>query len=142
MQDYGEAMEQCSEIYQAIEENNAPLLDTLLAPVNRYNNKEKSCSHHSAKATFLPEGILSRAVELQHTDCVNVILDKVRSKELPQTIIDRFVWWSNHQAPLSIACQKGNLNIVQMLIECGCTLSFRNDAFSIAFEQGHQLLSP
>ena len=131
---------QWDEIHQAINENNADLLCTLLPPVNLYNTKEKYWSrdfhwHKYAQG----ENILLRAVDLQHADCVKVILDKVSSKDLPHTIRLRSVWWGpcSRTAP-QIACEKGNLNIVQILVEHDRTWPFPTNAFFIAFEQGHE----
>ena len=61
-------------------------------------------------------------------DCVEVILDKIRCKDIPKSIID----YSNQRFRhllLLFACERGNLNIVQMLIEIGHAENFRLDAF-------------
>ena len=67
-----------------------------------------------------------------------MVLGKVRSKDLPQTIIDRRLWFGYRDIPLLLACEKGNLNIVQMLIECDCASSYRNHAFFLALYGGHE----
>ena len=131
---------QWDEIHQAINENNADLLYTILPPVNLYNTKEKDCSPNSWGNTRIGEDILFRTVDLQHTDCVKVILDKVRRKDLPQTIIDHCVWSPYRRTPLLIACEKGNLIIVQMLIERGHAWSFRASAFFVALDRGHEAI--
>jgi ankyrin repeat protein len=46
----------------------------------------------------------------------------------------------NRRTPLIIACERGNLNIVQMLIERGLPRRFRSDAFFIAFERGDEAM--
>ena len=132
---------QWDEIHQAINENNADLLNTLLPPVNLYDSKMKYWSHNSGKTSNIGEDILFRAVDLQHTDCVKVILDKVRTKDLPRTIIEYSVWSPHYRNTLLIACEKGNLNIVQMLIECGHAWCFRINALFHALDQGHQTIS-
>ena len=67
-----------------------------------------------------------------------MILDKIQSKDLPPSIIDYSIWRPSHRTPLLMACEKGNLDIVQMLFERDGRLSFRTRAFSIAFEHGHE----
>ena len=55
---------QWDEAYQAIDENNADLLYTLLPPVNLHNPKEKYRSDNPGSIRRFGEDILSRAVDL------------------------------------------------------------------------------
>ena len=129
-------------IDQAIDQNNADLLYTLLPPINLLNTKEKYWSNDFYwKQRIRPDDILRRAVDLEHADCVEVILDKIRSKDLPSHLVDHSDWgWNTRNNPLVVACEKGNLKIVQMLIERGRASRFRETGFFIAFERGDEPL--
>ena len=119
---------QRNEIYKAIKENNADHLYTLLSLVNLNNDEEK----------HLFDDFIYQAVDLQYIDCIKVILDKVGNVDHPQTKTHHCHRQFLLKNPLLLACEKGNLNLVQILIERRGTCYFRDHVFFRSFDQGHQ----
>ena len=124
-------------IYKAIKENNADRLYILLSIINLNYDEEKDWPCDSWGTSSIEDNILYQAVDRQHIDCVKVILGKLRNIDHSKAKICHYRRFFSHN-PLLVACGKGNLNIVQMLIERSGAWYFRESAFFIAFEQGHE----
>ncbi|CAF3831399.1 unnamed protein product [Rotaria sp. Silwood1] len=121
---------QWDEIYEAIDHDNADLLDYLLPSVNICNSKEKYWSHE-LYCQYYDEtpNILSYAIRLERTNCIQVLLNKVYSGDF---------WFG--QTPLSCAYERGDLNVVREFIERAHVNINQGDFLQIAVRKGHQIL--
>ncbi|CAF0935501.1 unnamed protein product [Adineta ricciae] len=131
---------QWDEIHQAIHQNNAEHLDDLLPPINLYFSKEKYWSCNFYRRKYIGgQDILLQAIILQHSACVDVILDKICSGDLPLDIVD-YVDLRTSRSSLEIACERDDLDLVRKLVERGHARALASRAFFIAFERGNETI--
>ncbi|UJR19677.1 hypothetical protein I4U23_022811 [Adineta vaga] len=131
---------QWDQIHQAIRQNNVGQLNDLLPPINLYNSKEKYWSNNFYRWKYISgEDILLKAINLQHSDCIDVILNKIYYEDLPPNIVN-YIHPRNGQSPLAIACERNDMNLVRKLVERGHASAALCKAFFIAFEGGNEAL--
>ncbi|CAF1586682.1 unnamed protein product [Adineta ricciae] len=135
-----EIRNQWDAIHQAIDENNPEHLNNLLPSKNLCYCYEKYWSWNFYRQKyFVGENLLIKAVNLQHPQCVEVILDKMICEDLPSDMIN-YVDPISDYYPLDIACEKNNLDLVKKLVERGRAKTFQSQAFFIACQQGNEMI--
>ncbi|CAF4846957.1 unnamed protein product, partial [Rotaria sp. Silwood2] len=87
------------EIFKAIDNDNADLLDCLIPPVNIYNSKEKYWCNEKYNQYCEDSNILLYAIRDGRINCIRVLLDKVYSGDVNPDILQGNSWFG--QTPLS-----------------------------------------
>ncbi|CAF1634346.1 unnamed protein product, partial [Adineta ricciae] len=130
---------QWREIYNAVDFDKADLLDCLLPPVNIFNSEEIYWTNEWTFEEYEPPtNILLHAIHIGHTRCVRVLLDKIYTGKLEWDLI--YESSDTIQVVLLDACQLGDVDLVQELVENSLVDINAFDLLTIAVEQNNDLL--
>ncbi|CAF1350167.1 unnamed protein product [Rotaria sordida] len=129
---------QWKEIYDAINLDNADLLDSLVPPINIFNGKEKYWSNELyLRYCWQSDDTLSHAITLGHTSCIRILLDKIYSGDLNPALIHGH--FSYGVTPLLCACKRCDLNLVRELVERGSANIHEDEILLAAIQQNDEI---
>ncbi|CAF2885944.1 unnamed protein product [Rotaria sp. Silwood2] len=123
-------------IQDAINNNDANHLDALLTHIYvPYTQiKHWSGERHWVKMRH-QHTMLTHAIEHGHSECIQVVLDNIFRGTIYATIVDHVC--STGRTALWYACRKGDLNVVQQLIEHGHAHIAKCGVLIVAAQNGH-----